>query len=192
MDFNKIVNRAKGIIVSPASEWEIIVSENEDKTSIVSNYALPLIVIAALTSIIGGLLAPRFISASMSYTLTTAVFAIIIPIASIYISSFVIDALAPSFGTEKNINAAFRLVIYSSTPVYVASIVANIHWTLGIVGLFGLYSIYLYWLGISQVMKTPEDKKVSYVVVSFLVLFGVYFLLGLIVSSVIIGSVFLN
>jgi len=128
----------------------------------------------------------------MGYTLTSTVFAIIIPLASIYVSSFIIDALAPSFGTEKNISATFRLVIYSSTPVYVASIVANIHWTLGIVGLFGLYSIYLYWLGVSQVMKTPEDKKTSYVIVSFLVLFGVYFILGLIVSSIILGSVFLH
>jgi len=128
----------------------------------------------------------------MGYTLTSTVFAIIIPLASIYVSSFIIDALAPSFGTEKNISATFRLVIYSSTPVYVASIVANIHWTLGIVGLFGLYSIYLYWLGVSQVMKTPEDKKTSYVIVSFLVLFGVYFILGLIVSSIILGSVCLH
>ena len=190
MDINKIINRAKNLIVSPASEWEIIISENENKNSIISNYAVPLILVGAISTLIGSFLAPRFISPSMGYAFTNAIFAFIIPIASIFISSYVIDALAPSFGTSKNLDGAFKLVIYSSTPAYLAAMISNLHWTLGIVGLFGLFSVYLFWLGIGPTMKTPEDKKVSYMVVSFVVLIAVYIILGLIVSSVILGSIF--
>ncbi len=192
MDINKLINRAKNLIVSPAAEWEIISSENENQNNIIKDYAAPLIILAALTGIIGNFLAPRFFTPGMGYVITTAIFAIIIPLASIFISSYIIDALAPSFGTEKNIKGAFTLVIYASTPAYIASIVGNLHWTLSILSLFGLYSIYLFWVGISPIMKTPEDKKTGYVVVSFIILIAVYLLLGLIISSVLLGSIFMH
>ncbi len=43
-----------------------------------------------------------------------------------YISTYVVDALAPSFGSEKNINKSAQLVAYSSPPSYIGSLLSFI------------------------------------------------------------------
>lgn len=191
MEITKIIERAKNLIISSDSEWDIIISENENKNSILKNYAIPLILVGALAAFIGHLIGPRFISPSISYSITSAIMAFIIPIISIFISAYIVDALATSFGSKKNIEGAFSLIIYSSTPAFIAAIVANLHWTLSFVNIFSLFSIYLFWKGIDKIMGTPEDKKLAYVIVSYLVIIGVYMILGLIVSSIFISSIFL-
>jgi hypothetical protein len=39
-------------------------------------------------------------------------------------------------------------------------------------------------------MKTPEDKKIGYVIISFLILFGIYLVLGFIFAGLILSSLF--
>ena len=43
---------------------------------------------------------------------------------SVFVSSFVIDALAPSFGSEKNMGRSVQLVAYSYTPFWVGGLLA--------------------------------------------------------------------
>lgn len=188
MDFNKLIERAKGIIISPATEWEKINTETDDNNSIVINFAVPLITLAAITTLIGSMFFNKQFSPSISYSIVSAIITFGISIGSIYLSALIINEIAPSFGTTKNLNNMFKLVVYSSTPAYLAAIIANLHVSLGLIGLFGLYSVYLFWLGVSQIIKVPEEKKVGFVIVSFLALLGVYLILALLVGSVILGT----
>ncbi|MEA3317531.1 MAG: Yip1 family protein, partial [Bacteroidota bacterium] len=109
-------------------------------------------------------------------------------VGGIYISAIVINELAPNFGSEKNLDKAFKLVIYASTASLLATIVASLHPLLSFVGLFGLYSIYIFWLGIGPMMKTPKDKKLGFVVISALIIIAIVFLLNLILTSILITS----
>jgi hypothetical protein len=190
MDLNLLISRVKNIIISPKTEWDAINNEKIENNSMVINYILPFVLLIAITTLIGGFLSPRIFGFSISYSLIHAVISLIVGIGSVYLSAYIINELATSFGTEKNLNNAFKLVVYSSTPALLASIVANLHWSLGFLNLFGLYSIYLFWLGIEQVMKTPEDKKIGYVIISFLILFGIYLVLGFIFAGLILSSLF--
>ena len=73
---------------------------------------------------------------------------------------------------------------YAYTPSLVAAAL-NILPVLGMVaGLIGLYSIYLLYIGLSPMKKTPEDKKVIYLVITFVVMIAVYVVLGLILASI--------
>src|SRR3546814_386237 len=93
----------------------------------------------------------------MSYVLT---------LAAIYIVALVIDALAPTFGGQKNPIQALKVAVYSGTAGWVAGI-ASLLPTLAILGglVGGLYSLYLLYLGLPRLMKAPEDKAVVYTVV---------------------------
>ena len=66
---------------------------------------------------------------------------------------------------EKNIGRSAQLVAYSSTAVWVSGIF-NIIPSLSILGFLGLYSIYLFYLGIPVMKKTPDDKRITYMIVS--------------------------
>lgn len=190
MDLNKLISRTKGMIINPVKEWDNIIAENNDKNTIIKEFALPLIILVAIATLIGGLSSPRLFAPSVSYSVANAIISLIVSLGAIYIASYVINELSVSFGAEKNLENAFKLVIYSSTPAYLASIVANLHWTLGFVNIFALYSIYLFWLGASQVIKISEEKKIGYVIVSFLILLISYLVLALVLGGVILSSIF--
>jgi uncharacterized membrane protein len=100
------------------------------------------------------------------------------------ITTYVVDALAPTFKSEKNITKSAQLVIYSYTPMLIGAILIIIPF-LGVIGsLFGLYGLYLLYTGVHIMKKTPEDQKIGYIVVSILVLIAVHFVIGMILSSV--------
>jgi len=75
------------------------------------------------------------------------------------------NALAPTFGGQKNALAALKLTAYSFTPAWVAAILTILP-ALGLVAaLVGLYGLYLLYLGLPVLMRAPADRALGYTVV---------------------------
>jgi hypothetical protein len=47
-----------------------------------------------------------------------------------------------------------------------------------------LYGLYVLYLGVPVMMKTPQDKVITYLIVSIIVLLVVYFILGVILAAI--------
>jgi len=121
---------------------------------------------------------------SFNYGIALALVQLIQAFLAVFLTAFVIDALAPSFGSAKSFGSAVQLVAYAMTPVWVAGIF-NIIPTIGWLGsLIGLYGLYLLYLGIVPMMKTPEDKRVGYLIVSIIILIVVYFVIAAILTAI--------
>jgi len=59
----------------------------------------------------------------------------------------------------------------------------------GILAIAGaIYSVYLWYLGLGPIKKTPEDKKVVYLLVTFLALIVVYALIGMILTRLLMPA----
>jgi membrane associated rhomboid family serine protease len=56
----------------------------------------------------------------------------------------------------------------------------------------GLYGLYLLYLGLPKLKKTPADKQMGYFVVSLVVLIVIYFVINLIMQKVIMSSMGLS
>ena len=125
----------------------------------------------------------------IGWGLASGIISLITTILAVYVAALIIDLLAPSFKSEKNFGRSMQLVGYSMTPLWVAGILYLIP-VLGIVAsLLGLYGIYLMYLGLGDIKKTPEDNKVGYLVVSAIVAIVVMWIISA-VLMVIAGSVF--
>jgi hypothetical protein len=76
----------------------------------------------------------------------------------------IVDGLAPGFGSTRNLSNALKLVIYSSTAYWVSGILLVVPalWPLNM--LFSLYGLYLFYLGLPILMKTPKEKITLYFV----------------------------
>ena len=182
-----LTERAKNILINPKSEWLVIETETTNPQSLLTSYVIPLALVSALGSVIMGLLWPGLWG--MQFWLTRALINFLTAIIGYYIASYVIDALAPSFGSEKNINRSAQLVAYSNTAGWVASFfsfIPVIGWLIALAG--GIYSIYLLYLGIGPMKKTPEDKKVVYMIISFLVIIVITMVVGAILGSIFLRS----
>lgn len=186
-----LFQRAKNIILRPATEWNIIETEAPDARSLVIRYLLPLAALSALAVFIGY----WFIGVKMFtlqlvgfrwgfyYGLTTLIRTVLV----VLIAALVVDALAPSFGSEKNFNRSVQLVTYAYTPVLIGGFL-SIFPMISIIGsVFGLYGIYLWYLGLTPIKKTGPDKRVGYLVVSILVLLLAYIVIGWLLGLIFMG-----
>jgi len=190
MDFNHIISRAKNIILSPATEWEVIKTEAKPSSDILLNYAVPFVLLVGVCKIVGSLLF-HMSYFSLTSAILAAIIAIIVPLGTLYISAWIINELAGSFGSQKNFGAAFRLTAYAFTASYVASAAAALLPIIGIstiLMLCGLYSLYILYLGFTPMMSTPEDKKAGYFVVSLLIIIVAMIILQTILTLILIGG----
>ena len=183
-----LFDRAKNIIVAPNKEWLVIKSETPNTAKIITGYVVPLAGLAAIAAFIGyafigvNILGIRFkgIDLGLYYALSFFISAII----SVFVCAFVIDMLAPTFASEKNLDRSVQLVAYSFTPAWVGGllmIIPAIGW-LG--GLFGLYGLYLLYLGLPIIKNTPEEKKTTYFIISLIVFILVYIVVGWIMNMI--------
>jgi hypothetical protein len=185
-----LIERAKKIILTPKTEWEVIASEESSMMQVITSYVVPLAAVPAVAAFIGysfiGVSVPYFgkVAGGINYGIGMAVTQFISAILGVVLTSYIVDMLATSFASQKNINKAAQLVAYSFTPAWIGGVLM-MYPPLGMLGsLFGLYGLYLLYLGLPKLMKTPEDKVVIYLIVTIVVAVVVTVILSAIFTAI--------
>jgi uncharacterized membrane protein len=181
-----IKTRVRNILLTPNTEWPVIAEEPTDKGAIVTGYVMPLAAIGAIAGFIGGSLVGMSLPFLGRYRvpimagLTGAVIAFVFAIVGVFILAFIIDALAPTFGAQKDSNKAFKVAVYSYTPAWIAGALQILP-ALGVLGIIAaLYGLYLLYLGLPALMKVPQEKAIGYTAVV---------VVCAIVLSIVVGSI---
>ncbi|MBS1577523.1 MAG: YIP1 family protein [Bacteroidetes bacterium] len=191
-----LIDRAKNMIISPAKEFDVINGEQPDTGKIITGYVLPLAGAAAVAAFIGyGLIGVDFGVLKISGTnwgLYYALNILINAVISVFICAFIIDGLAPSFGSEKNMGRSVQLVAYSYTPAWIGGLLSILPSIAFVGSLFALYGLYLLYLGMPKLKKTPEDKHIGYFVVALIITIAVYLVIGAIMSRAIMPAMGLS
>ncbi|MGC4081173.1 MAG: Yip1 family protein [Vicinamibacterales bacterium] len=166
-----LVDRVRNICVSPTTEWPVIAQERTDPATLVVTYLAPLAAVSAIAGFVGSTLLRAVLPfgglfGGFFYGIVWACIAFLLTILGCYVIAFVINALAPTFGGRPDFNEAFKTAVYSYTPGLAAGILQIVPF-LGafIIILASLYGLYLLYLGLPVVMKSPQDKAVAYTVV---------------------------
>ena len=182
-----LIERVKAILLTPKTEWQVIDNEVATPPSMLTSYVLPMV----LVSLVGTLIqyfALTTVQGSITFLLATLIISFLASVLGFYISTYVIDTLAPSFGSEKNLGKSAQLVGYSGTPGYIAGLLSFIP-VIGPLLIFAawIYGIYLMYLGMGPLKKTQEDKKVVYLILSYVVIIAVYFILMAVLGMVVLS-----
>jgi hypothetical protein len=165
-----LVDRAKNILLQPKQEWVVIETEATDTKTLYTSYAMILAAIPAVAGFIGmsiiglGSMFGVSFRVSIAQGIAGMVVGYAMALGGVYVLALIIDALAPNFGGTKNMNQALKLAIYSATASWLAGIFSLIP-ALSILGILGLYSLYLLFTGLPLLMKSPEDKSMTYTIV---------------------------
>ena len=182
-----LIDRVKNLLITPKIEWLVIKTENASVREMLTTYVLPISLIPAAIALLSGL-----IWQSIGLGLANALAAIAMAIIGFYIGTYITDALAPTFSSEKDLDRSAQLVGYSYTPNAVASILSIfplLYFFAVILG-FG-YMVYLMYLGVAPIKNTPDEKRVAYVVVILLVQLILYFTLTTIFTSIVFRNYFI-
>ena len=155
--------RAKGLILDPLAEWQRIELETSDPAFVLSRYVALLALIPALVGFIAacilGAVEPGIgtVRAPLFDGILGAVFGYVASVGTVIVLALLINVLAPRFGGKRDANSAFKLAVYSYTPVWLAGIFLLLP-GLQFLTLSGFYGAYVLWLGLPTLMKTPEPR----------------------------------
>jgi len=168
-----VQTRVVNILTRPASEWAAIAAEPSDIASLYTNYILWLAAIPAVCTLLGWI----FLGGFFAFGLTAACMIYVSALASTFIAAFVIEKLAPNFDSHGDTVQALKLVAYAYTPVWIAGVLRLVPMLAALTILAALYAIYLFYLGLPPVMKTPSDKVVPFMIVAAIVVIVISFVL---------------
>jgi len=177
--------RVKGILLKPQQEWQTISGEATTLPELYRKYVVILAAIGPVASIIGmsivGIRVPLVGSFRVSIftSISSAVVHYILTLVGVYVLALIIDALAPTFSGEKNMNQAFKVAAYSHTPGWIIAVVALIP-SLSPLGILGLYGLYLLYLGLPVLMKSPKEKSTGYTIAVVIAAFVIFVVIGFI------------
>jgi len=178
-----LVDRVKGTLLSPKEEWPKIGSETATVPSLYSGYIMILAAIGPVAMMI------RSIFFGFFGAIVGAIVMYIVAIGCTYVMALIIDALATTFGGEKNFIQSLKLAAYASTAVWVAGILHLLGGLAGILILIAaLYSLYTFYLGIAVMKKCPQDKAIPYTLVVLVCGIVLFAIIGSLVTSTMFGG----
>jgi hypothetical protein len=180
MDFAAIIARVQRLLMSPATEWDVIAGEAADVQKIYMNYVGPLLIAAAIANAIALLMVGYGIGGILQFFIIQVVLGLI----SVYVVAFVINMLAPTFGATSDMGQAFKLAAYSPTSSWVGALFVIVPVIGGLVAIAGaLYSLYVFYVGLPKLMRPPQDKLIVYVLAIIGVMIVIYIVIGAITAS---------
>ena len=168
-----IVERLKGILLSPKTEWPAIAAEPMTTQGIYTGWVMILAAIGPLVVLL------------TTQSLGHAIGQYLMMLAMTAIMALIVDALAPSFGGRKDFVAALKLSAFSYTAAFVGAI-------FGLLGMLGallsfaaaIYAWYTFYLGAPVLGKCAPEKAVTYTIV--VVVAGI--VIGIVLGTAMAGA----
>jgi hypothetical protein len=106
--------------------------------------------------------------------------------AIVLLLGLVINLSAPRFGGRRDFENAFKLAVYSFTPLWLAGIFLLLP-GLRFLLLTGAYGLYLFWLGAPRLTKVPEQQAANFTVLIVICACGLLYAAAL-VQRVLFGT----
>jgi Yip1 domain len=178
-----LVDRVKRILLSPRTEWPVIDAEPTAPAQLFTGYIMPLAAIGPIAQLIGysvfGISVPFVGTYRMPIgtAMTSSLVSYVLTLAGTYVLALIIDGLAPSFNGQRSLIQALKLAAYSSTAAWLAGIFLILP-GLRMLTILGAYSLYLLYLGLPVLMRSPREKAMAYTVVVILAAIVLFMLIG--------------
>lgn len=178
--FGRLVN----IILQPTYEWQAVIGESRDKSSILMEYTLPLAFVVAVAAVLCEVkfvldwklgFGDYVIGFLLVFLMSTALF-----IAVTYAIWFLLMKLSPNFGGDSNDQGAFMLAAYGATPLAIVLPVSNAFVVLtfqrssmfdayiGIVSILSfaliIYAAFITSKGAKAILAIPTERATSFLV----------------------------
>jgi len=197
-----LIDRVKNLLMTPKTEWAKIDGEPATVQGLFTGYVMLLAAIPAIAMALSlFLFVPRTVvvvpgvavatGISVTAIIAAALIQYVLSLVSVYVMGLIIDALAPSFGSTKDPLKAMKVAAYYPTAAWVAGILLVIPGIGALGALVGaIYSLYLLFIGLPVLMRTPQDKQVTYFVVTLVVAIVVIGIINTVGTRVAYGGYF--
>ena len=188
---SNLVTRAQDILLKPKAEWPVIAAEPETASGLYTKYILIMAALGPLalflkSTLIGTATFVGTFRVGIGMGLTWAVLTYVSTLVAIYLWSLIINALAPTFGGQKDSVQALKTSAYAATGTWVGGLGYLIPWLGGLIAFAGaVYSVYLLYLGLPHTMKAPAERSGGYTAVAIIIAIIVSWILWSIIGAIV-------
>jgi Yip1 domain len=191
MDLNRVIQRARSLLVSPRTEWPVIAAEPATVADLYRDYimvvaAVPAICLFIKTSLLGYAwhgfrvyrvaIAPGLAAAFVEYTVSLVV---------VYLLALIIESLAPSFAAQPDRVQALKVAGYSYTASWVAGFAQVLPGLYGLFALAGaIYSVFLLYLGLPSTMRVLPERAGGYTAVAAVIALVLDWVVALMIGGI--------
>lgn len=191
MNIDKLLARTKAILLTPRSAWPVIATEPMTVASIYRQHVmllalLPVVALFLKMSLLGMSTPFGTVRTPVVSGLGTLLLSYGLGLLMIYVVAMVVDALAPTFGGQKDPVQALKAVAFSYTAAWVGGIgvlLPVIGTLLALAG--GIYAIYLLYVGLPATMRCPPQKAGGYTAVVVIIGILLAVVIGVVTQSVV-------
>jgi len=187
-DPTRTIQLVKGALLEPEATWHSYLPEAGDWKKTAVLLTGPLIVAAALTAYVLGLLFSGLSFFGMRPTLATTVINIVTGAIAIGIVAFILSTLAKTFGGKANFALGLAGATLAFVPGYVGQALSGlplIGWLLGL-GLL-IYGLVLLWRIIPLYLEVPDEKRAPHYALSLISSAVVMFVLSTVIGGSMMG-----
>jgi len=164
------------IVFHPRDEWGRIAHEDTGFGVLIRRYILPLSLLAPVATVAGMTFFDAAWNPQHGYRVpeeailaagTTTLFASIL---SIFALAGIFVLIAPMYGSSRNFRDALKVATFGAVPVMLAGATLLLP-VMAIVGVVALvHSLFLFWLGASEVLHVRRGEQAEFVGISMLLL----------------------
>ncbi len=174
---NLPIQRVKNILLSPTTEWPVIAAETTTPKELYLKYvmllaAIPAVVGLLVNSVFGNEV-PHFGTFRMDIGtgIAHAILQYAMSLGLVWVMAWIVDALAPKFGSESNFIQSLKLVVYAMTPGWIIVGILgfllplqSLAAVLALLALALVYVLHLLYIGLPIMKNPPSEKRLSYFV----------------------------
>lgn len=182
MNVNELLGILKMLFSSPLKAWSFVLERDYPWRDLLIYLTIPLFFFSSFAGIFSDM--PEFNQIKLP---PNWIFLVIFlgSIIAIFLSSWMISAMAPRFTGERSFDKTFALISLSYTPVLFGSIISSIHEVLQFINFVALvYMIFLFWRGAAILLRIPSIKQTGFALVSLLILFASRVVISAFLASV--------
>jgi len=170
-----MLQRILNIAFRPNEEWPVVAAESVTPQTMFIKYVVPLAAIGPIAGVLGMMLFGKSMagtwmwSSSMASYVQLFIISYVLALVGVGVNAMIVQKLAPTFKSQTDFVSALKIVVFSNAPFWLASVLTLVPVLGMLTVLVGLYGIYLFYVGLPHVMKTPEDQRLPFMGVAFLV-----------------------
>ncbi len=177
---------SKEIIVDPIEFWRKHKDMDEDPGELLKTLIYPLLGLVAVAVFLGGFFRGDYFSTGISLLWVTRE---IMLLSILYFGGiFITRELVKKFGYTVGIPVLQKLVSFSLVPHMVVSVVTGLLPFFFFLDVFGLYSLYVFWLGARKLLPFPKEKRDKYIVRIMAATWVVFAVTSLLLAKILIGN----
>ena len=183
MDYKFLLKRFIQILLNPAKAWESISSENRPLKDTRNSFLLPLAALVAVSAMAGSFLLANK-QFSIIYSLLEGLKYFILLVAVAYSSAVILKQMTYALDLGRDFSVAFKLIVYSLTPLYVCLIVSNLFESMVFIDILALYGLFIFWEGVIKMINPPDHKKMPLLIATAITIIGLYVVFSIVLNQV--------